>query len=119
MRKEALGKLVAEVEAEDEKEVARDMMVERFGPSCAGWLTFEHRRLLKASGAFDVIVPKKVKGERYEVPMWFGLAISFLTRRPGWSVDVVDRWRHKRYRITWARRGTFKPVSRETETVLH
>lgn len=117
MRKEHFEKLAEHLEADDAKDVARAMMVDRFGPSCAGWLVFTHRRQIRKAGAFDVVVPHKDKGERYEVPMWFSLAVECLKRRDGWGVQVLTSRKERRFRVRW-HRWMNGSVSRETETVF-
>lgn len=95
MRSAKFQELVTRIDGEVEV-TARGLMVEQFGPSCAAWLVFEHRRMLHRRGVFDAVIPVGI-----ELPMWFSIAVGFLRRRPGWSVDVLEHSGQRLFRIRW------------------
>ncbi len=91
-----------EVIEEFTEDAARQLMVDRFGPQCAAWLTWGHRKLLHRRGAFDVVVPAVDRlGKPYALPSWFEIAMACLRKRPGWSVDVLRHRGDRHYRVRW------------------
>ncbi len=75
---------------------ARAAFVDRFGPTCAAWLTWQHHRSLRQGGWARFHIDAR-KGE---LPPWFVVAVEYLEKRPGWDVrsamkdgDPVRRWR--------------------------
>lgn len=82
--------------------LARELMLDRFGPQCASWLVWEHRRWLHRAGQFVVVVPDVDRGGApYQPKPWFGLAVGCLRAREGWSVDVLRHRGERRYRVRW------------------
>lgn len=101
MRRVQLDQLVREIQTAQERErtpeqEAHDMMLARFGPSCAGWLVWAHRKQFHKRGAVDLKIP-----DQADVPPWFGYAVAFLRRRQGWAVDTFSRAGARTYRIRW------------------
>jgi hypothetical protein len=93
------------IEAEDvTSELARELMIDRFGPSCAAWLVNRFRRMIHRYGAFRVHLDPKE-----EVPPWFGIAIQFLARREGWD---TARARDAKGNRSWIVRWTKQPARR-------
>ncbi len=65
--------------------------------SCAAWLAWKHRRLLKRTGILDIEVGPGVSPERY-----FMLAVEVFKQRASWNVVVLTRPGGKRvFRFEW------------------
>ena len=101
MRRTILDRVVEATDPEDATDVARELMVERFGPPTAAWLVMKHRRHFHARGAFDFVIPVKTTDEDAEKLRWFYIAVEFLRRRAGWSVEVFTHRGERRFRVRW------------------
>lgn len=62
------------------EEMARALMLDRFGARCAAWLVNRFRKTIHRYGAFRVHLPRGAT-----VPFWFGLAIQWLARSKHWE----------------------------------
>lgn len=60
----------------------REAFVARFGPTCAAWLVNRFRRTIARYGAFSLHLARGA-----ELPPWCEIALAFLSRRKGWSVQ--------------------------------
>lgn len=105
---EAVARLVANDSGDPDTRLARQLMVERFGPECAAWLVRDRKRALRKAGAFDVIVDAGV-----EPRPWFDIAIDFLRERRDWSVDVQTHQGLRRFRVRWHAWGRYAPRREE------
>lgn len=90
-----------------ESDVARKLMVKRFGPQCAGWLMFAHRRQLHTAGAVDFRIPRL---SRARLPMWFALAMRYLEDSAGFEVERRDEIRYLTWRVKWKSRGFWREL---------
>ena len=87
---------------------ARRLYIDRFGPACAGWLVFAHRRSLHRRGVCDFHIPRHL---RSKVPFWFVLAIECLAERPGWQVQQIDTKNLIVWRLKWLSWGYWRELA--------
>jgi hypothetical protein len=73
-----------------------DLYVRVQGPTAAGWLVWQHRRLIHRTGKADFHVMLSA-----ETPPWFRVAFETLKRRKGWMVDSWESTQGRHYRIVW------------------
>jgi hypothetical protein len=111
MRRDQIQTLAAEIDRADASkslDTAMNFWVENFGPQCAGWLTWTHRRILRRSGVVDFKMPKNI-----DTPPWFRVAMETLKRRQNWAVIRTGSAlsSEKVYRVRWLGWGTWKPES--------
>lgn len=101
MRKHIIEQVAGETEPDDPTAVARELMVENFGPRTAAWLVMKHRKHFHMRGVFDFKIPAKPTTKQAEKLRWFFVAMEFLKRRAGWSVEVIAHRRIRRFRVRW------------------
>ena len=94
--REVAEKVEALRDADGDTRLARQLLVDTFGPQCAAWLVRKHRAQFHRAGALDVVVPKGV-----EPKPWFEIAVEFLRARKDWSVDVSTHRGERVYRFRW------------------